>query len=204
MALVHILPSSTRTSDWGIQLMAGSKIDIFVDVSGSMAGYKIEAVNRHLKLLLSELGADADMVHLYSFAETTQRQRFSRNPNFIVRKESTSYAALADYISTLVDEKKNSSIMFVYSDGVEVEDSAEVDFVEKIKQKLDVAYSTRVGILVSPKMKQDNLVCSISNVAVFGIGEDISTISAVLRPALQGGGTHLNEKPKTKKKGTKK
>lgn len=165
--------------------MAGIKIDIFVDVSGSMAGYKIEAVNRHLKLLLSELDADADMVHLYSFAETTQRQRFSRNPNFIVRKESTSYAALADYISTLVDEKKNSSIMFVYSDGVEVEDSAEVDFVEKIKQKLDVAYSTRIGILVSPKMKQDNLVCSISNVAVFGIGEDISTISAVLRPVFQ-------------------
>lgn len=184
--------------------MSGGLIDIYVDVSGSMAGYKIEAVNRHLNFLLAEINASADTVHLYSFAKTTQRQRFSKNPKFSVCREPTSYDGLGEFVSTLVDAKKNGATMFMYTDGLVVENNAESEFAEKLKQKLQEAYSDRIGILVSPRRDQENLLYALSNRAVFGIDEDVDTIVAVLqRLDFTGCKTHQNDKPQTKQKGTK-
>jgi len=156
----------------------------FVDVSGSMAGYKLEAVNRHLKLLLSEIDASAETVHLYTFAETVQRQAYSRNPGYSVRNESTSYEVLGDYISSLAKNRATGSMIIVYSDGLVVEDRVAVEDGERFKRQFETAYSSRVGILVSSTKQQDNIVHSLSNKAVFSIDEDVCTIAAVLRPVL--------------------
>lgn len=161
--------------------MSGGLIDIYVDVSGSMAGYKIEAVNRHLNSLLAEINASADTVHLYSFAKTAQRQRFSKNPKFSVRREPTSYDGLGEFVSTLVDAKKNGATMFLYTDGLVVENNAESEFAEKLKQKLQAAYSKRIGILVSSRRDQENLVHALSDPATFGIDDDVDTVVAVLQ-----------------------
>ena len=133
--------------------------DIFVDVSGSMTGYKIQVVNRHLMLLLRGINATQTTVHLYSFAENTKREKFSMNPNFEIRREATSFKALRDYITSLTEAKKNGSILIIYSDGLLAEELTETedDFIEGFIQNLQTAYLKRIGILVAPSKKHKRI-----------------------------------------------
>ena len=157
--------------------MSSKVIDIFVDVSGSMAGYKIQAVNRHLTSLFAEIGACATNIQLYSFAESIQQEKVTKSPNLVVRKESTSFDKLGDFVATLQNKNKNGSVLVIYSDGLLVDISTE-EQTEKLCRQLQTAYSIRIGIHVSPNKQKENLLCSISNSGVFGIDEDIGVVAA--------------------------
>ena len=155
-------------------------IDIYVDVSGSMAGYKIQAVNQHIASLLSEVALYNIDVHIYSFAESVIKEQFSKSPNFVVRKESTVFGELGNYITSLQKAKKSGSIMLIYSDGCLV-NVAEEEYLKRLRQQLQATYSRCIGILVSHSMSQDNqdnLGCSICNSGIFGIDEDIGVVVA--------------------------
>ena len=172
-------------------------IDVYVDVSGSMAGHKIQAVNRHLALLFAEIGSLATDVHLYAFAESTQRHRFSKSPNFKALRESTSFCALGDFVSSLQKASKNGSVMFIYSDSLSV-NVEEEEQIERISQQFQAAYPIRIGILVSHSKRQDGLVRSICNAGTFGIDEDTGVVAASLFSSCRDAEKHESQIIETK------
>ena len=135
--------------------MSNYRVLVAIDVSGSMAGWKIEATRSHAKSVLHALATSGVVADVWTFAESVVEESLPMADGLCVRSETEDWQVLMESACKWIDTTAAESHgLLLYTDCLlplsEVATDARVQQCGKIRKLIN----PRVGVLVAPPLSR--------------------------------------------------